>query len=142
MDIERFKSKLSKDQLEAMAIDAVKKQLENVDQATALRFAKKLKFFADVLVKEAETEARQVWENIRDDNADMTYTQGGDILDYNEFEYRKQVADHLKDIDKAIRLAQTSEMPLHITNTTTGEVLEVPKVSIKDYRKDSINVRL
>ena len=142
MNIERFKSKLSKNQLEALAIDTVKQQLENVDQATALKFAKKLKFFADVLVKEAETEARQVWELIRDDNTDLSYTNGGVILDFNEFEYRKQVEAHLKEIDEALKLARKMENPLQIVNIQTGEVLEVPKVSIKGYRKDSIRFEL
>jgi len=142
MNIERFKSKLSKGQLEALAIDTVKQQLESVDQATALRFAKKLKFFSDILVREAETEARQVWEMIRDDNKDLSYTQGGAILNLDEFEYRKQLADHLKEIDEALKLAHRMDNPMQIINIQTGEVLQVPKVSIKGYRKDSIRFEL
>jgi hypothetical protein len=142
MEIERFKSKLTKGQLEAMAIDTVKKQMENIDQASILLFAKKLKHFADVFVKEAENEAKLVWENIRDEHPEMNYTSGGALYDLNQFEYRKQIAEHLKEIDDQLKKAAKSDNPQFVPNIITGEVISVPKIKPKGYRKDSINVKL
>jgi len=142
MKIEVFKEKLSKGQLEAMAIDTVKKQMENVSALDSLRFAKKLKFFAEKLTVEAEKEAKMVWDQEKESYPDMDYTNGGAILDLNSFDYRKEIADHLKSIDDQLKLAQKSEAPLFIVNLVTGEPTEVPKVSIKNYRKDTINVKI
>lgn len=142
MEIEIFKSKLSKGQLEAMAIDAVRKQMETVSPLESLRFAKRLKYFADKLITEAETEAKMVWDQEKDTYPDMNYTQGGAILDLNAFDYRKEIAEHLKAIDDQLKLAQRSEAPLFIVNLVTGEPTQVPKVPVKNYRKDTINVKI
>ena len=142
MKIEIFKSKLSKGQLEAMAIDTIQKQMENVSPLESLRFAKKLYYFSDKLIKEAEKEAKMVWDQEKEAYPDMNYTQGGAILDLNAFDYRKEIANHLKSIDEQLKLAQKSEAPLFIVNLVTGEPTQVPKVPIKNYRKDTINVKI
>jgi len=142
MKIEIFKSKLSKSQLEAMAIDTIQKQMENVSPLESLRFAKKLYYFSDKLIKEAEKEAKMIWDQEKESYPDMNYTQGGAILDLNAFEYRKEIADHLKSIDEQLKLAQKSKAPLFIVNLVTGEPTQVPKVPIKNYRKDTINVKI
>ena len=141
MEIERFKSKLSRDQLQAIAIDTVRKQLYNVSEYDVYRFAKRLVYFAGELVKESEDKLKDVWTS-SDKPADMNYTTGGEILDLNEFEYRKEIAEHLKYIDKQIKAAFKSDDPVFVPNIKTGEVLQVTKVSIKDYRKDSIRVEI
>ncbi len=141
MEIEYFKSKLTKGQLEAMAIDAVKKQLENADEYQIYRFAKKLKFFSEHLVKESEEKLKDVWTE-SDRPEDMNYTTGDVILNLDEFEYRKFIAEHLKEVDEALKMAAKSKEPHFVVNIITGEVTSVPKVSIKSYRKDSINVKI
>ena len=137
MEIERFKSNLNKGQLEAMAIDTVKNYLDEIPALDILHFAKKLKIFSDELIKESEAEAKMVWDQDKGNYPNMNYTQGGAIYDFKEDPVfasidlmREQRAELLK---TAIKLKD----PVY-----DSEGVEVPKVKIKGYRKDSIYVKI
>ena len=137
MELERFKSKLSKGQIEAMAIDTVKKYIESTDPLEVLQFAKKLILFSNVLVKEAETEAKMVWETHKIDYPSMSYTTGGTIYDWDQDPVYASIKLMLS---QRVELLKTAvKMKDQIFD---GEGTEVPKCPIKGYRKDSINVKL
>jgi hypothetical protein len=137
MKLEYFKSKLTKGQLDALAFDTVKKQLENVDALEALEFAKKLKHFSETLVNEAEIEAKLVWDQLKGDYPQMNYTQGGAIYNYSADPVYADLAAKLKErktlLDTAVKLSD---------DVFDSEGVEVPKIPIKNYRKDSINVKI
>lgn len=137
MNIEHFKSKLNKGQLEAMAIDTVKKFMESTNQLEVLSFAKKLKFFSEVLLKESESEAMLVWDQLKNDYPNMNYTNGGHILNYDEdpvyYSIKLMLNDRKDLLDLAFKMKET---------IFDKEGIEVPKVSVKGYRKDSINVKI
>ena len=137
MNLEYFKSNLNKGQLEAIAIDTVRKHLESVDPLEALVFAKKLKFFADKLTTEAEKEAKHVWEQHKDAYPNCTYTNGGFLLDYSGDPVYSEIQDKLKERKELLDMAFK-----HKEIIFDSEGAEVPKVKIKSYRKDSINVKL
>jgi hypothetical protein len=137
MNLELFKSKLSKGQLEAMAIDTVRKQMENVSPMESLIFAKKLKYFTDVLLKEAETEAKQVWDNEKESYPNCTYNDGGFLLDYDQDPVHKELSDKRKERKELLNAA--FKIKEYIVDE---DGVQVPKVKIKSYRKPSIHVKL
>ena len=137
MNIEYFKTNLNKGQLEAMAIDTVRKFMESQNQLEVLKFAKKLKYFTEILLKESESEAMQVWDQYKSDFPDMNYTQGGVILNYNEDPIYTDLQGKLKERKELLDMAYKQK---DIIYDASG--VEVPKVKIKDYRKDSINVKI
>ena len=137
MEIERFKSKLSKGQLETMAIDTVTKFMESTNELEILSFAKKLKFFTDILIKESESKAKMVWDQLRHDYPNMNYTNGGVIIDYSQDAEYHDLAERLKARRELLDLAFKRKDPVF-----DEEGIEVPKVPVKGYRKDSINVKI
>ena len=137
MELERFKSKLTKGQIEAMAIDTVKKYTESTDPLEVLRFAKKLILFSNVLVKEAETEAKLVWETHKIDYPSMSYTTGGTIYNWDKDPVYASIKLMLEQRTELLKTAVKMKDPIF-----DSEGIEVPKCPIKGYRKDSINVKL
>ena len=137
MQIEYFKSKLTKGQLEALAIDTVKKHLDSVSALEALYFAKKLSFFAGHLVKEAENESFMVWDQEGKEHENMTYTNGGTIYDLDKDLVYSDLKSQLSERTELLKLALKRKDPIF-----DEEGIEVPKVPIKGYRKDSINVKI
>jgi len=120
-----------------MAIDTVRKFMESQNQLEVLKFAKKLKYFTEILLKESESEAMQVWDQYKSDFPDMNYTQGGVILNYNEDPIYTDLQGRLKERKELLDLAYKQK---DIIYDASG--VEVPKVKIKGYRKDSINVKI
>ena len=137
MEIERFKSNLNKGQLKAMAIDTVKKYLDEIPALDILHFAKKLKIFSDELIKESETEAKMVWDQDKGNYPNMNYTQGGAIYDYKEDPVFASIALMLEQRTELLKTAIKLKDPVY-----DSEGVEVPKVKVKGYRKDSINVKI
>ena len=137
MEIERFKSKLSKGQLEAMAVDTVKNYMDEISALEILSFAKKLKVFSDTLIKESEAEAKMVWDHEKSDYPNMNYTQGGAIYDYKEDPVYASIALMLEQRTELLKTAVKLKDPVY-----DSEGIEVPKVKVKGYRKDSINVKI
>lgn len=137
MEIERFKTKLTKGQLQAMAIDTVKTWLDTVSALDALTFAKRLKVFTDELIKESETEAKMIWDNEKSNYPNMNYTQGGAIKDYEEDPIYSSIKLMLGERKELLDTAFKMKDAIY-----DNEGIEVPKVPIKTYRKDSINVKI
>lgn len=137
MELERFKSKLSKGQLEAMAIDTVKKYMETQNPLDILSFAKKLIHFSGVLVKEAESEAKMVWDNNKSDYPNMNYTSGGAIFDWDSDPVYASIKLMLSERLELLRTAVKIKEPFF-----DKDGIEVPKCKLKGYRKDSINVKI
>jgi len=137
MELERFKSKLSKSQLKNMAIDTVRKYMETSNPLDILTFAKKLLLFSTTLVKEAEDESKMVWDKDKNDYPDMNYTQGGAIYNWEEDPVYNSIKIMLADRVELLKTAVRVKDPIF-----DNEGCEVPKVSIKTYRKDSINVKI
>ncbi len=137
MEIERFKTKLTKGQLQAMAIDTVKTWLDTVSALDALTFAKRLKVFTDQLIIESETEAKMIWDNEKSNYPNMNYTQGGAIKDYEEdpiyASIKLMLGERKELLDTAFKMTEA---------IYDNDGVEVPKVPIKTYRKDSINVNI
>ncbi len=137
MEIESFKTKLTKGQLQAMAIETVKTWLDTVSALDALTFAKRLKVFTDQLISYSEGQAKMVWDQEKSNYPNMTYTQGGAIKDYEEdpiyasiklmLSQRKELLDAAFKMNEAIY---------------DHDGVEVPKVKVKNYWKDSINVKI
>jgi hypothetical protein len=137
MELERFKSKLSKGQLEAMAIDTVKKYMETQNPLDVLTFAKKLLHFSNVLVKESEKEGKMVWDNNKSDYPDMNYTSGGAIFDWDSDPVYASIKLMLSERLELLRTAVKIKEPFF-----DKDGIEVPKCPLKGYRKDSINVKI
>ena len=137
MELERFKSKLTKGQIEAMAVDTVKTYMESTDPLEILQFAKKLILFSNVLVKEAETEAKLVWETHKIDYPSMSYTSGGTIYDWDHDPVYASIKLMLSERTELLKTAVKMKDQIFDSEGT-----EVPKCPIKGYRKDSINVKI
>ena len=137
MEIERFKSKLSKSQLEGMAIDTVKKQLDNANPLDIYSFSKKLLFFANVLVKEAEDKAKEVWDQDKEGHPEMSYTQGGTIYEWMEDPVYESISIMMAERLLLLKTAVRTKDPFY-----DKDGVEVPKCKIKGYRKDSISVKI
>ena len=137
MELERFKSKLTKGQLEAMAIDTEKKYLESTDPLEILQFAKKLLYFATEFKEEAEKEAKLVWETHKIDYPSMSYTTGGTIYDWDKDPVYASIKLMLEQRTELLKTAVKMKEQIF-----DGEGTEVPKCPIKGYRKDSINVKI
>jgi len=137
MNLEYFKSKLSKSDLHDLAVKTVSEHLENVSALESLIFAKKLKYFTDTLITEAEKEAKLTWEQNKDSFPECTYTNGGFLLDYAKDPIYKEIQDKLKERKELLDMAFKMKDVIY-----DSEGVEVPKVKIKSYRKDSINVNI
>lgn len=137
MEIERFKSNLSKSEIKNMAIDTVRKYLDSTSALDVLSFAKKLILFSDTLVKEAETEAKMVWDQEKGNYPNMNYTQGGTIYDFDKDPVYKSIKKMLADRTELLKTALKID-----SDVVDGDGVIVPKVPIKGYRKDSINVKI
>ena len=137
MEIERFKTKLSKGQLQSMAIDTVKQWIESVSPLDALTFAKRLKVFSDELIKESETEAKMVWDNEKSNYPDMSYTNGAVMKDYEEDPIYSSIKLMLSQRKELLDTAFQMKESIY-----DHDGIEVPKVKIKSHRKDSINVKI
>ena len=137
INIERFKSKLSKGQIEAMAIDTVRKYMETANPLDILEFSKKLIHFSGILVKEAEKEAKHVWDTNKSDYPNMNYTSGGAIYDWDSDPVYSNLKQMLAERLELLRTSAKLKDPVY-----DSEGVEVPKCKIKGYRKDSINVKL
>ena len=138
MEIEIFNNKqMGKGQITALAIDKVKHALVEHDALDVLIFAKRLKLFAEQFTKEAEENGFRVWDIEKSNYKNINYTQGGKILNYREDPTYQELEDALKERRELLNTAFTQKEAIYDSDGT-----EVPKVSIKGYRKDSLNVKL
>lgn len=137
MDIEIFRNKLNKKAIEELSFSTINKLLESCNELDVLRFAKKLKYFADEMIKDSEERAKMVWDNMRSDYPDMNYTTGGAMYDYYKDPVYNELAEKMKErkllLDTAVKLKD-------VVADSDGAI--VPKVPVKGYRKDSINVNI
>ena len=137
MEIERFKTKLSKGLLKGMAVDTVKQWIETVSPLDALTFAKRLKVFSDELIRVSEIDAKMVWDQEKSNYPDMTYTIGGVLKDYEQDPIYNSIKIMLSERKELLDTAFKVKDKIF-----DNEGIEVPKVPVKSYRKDSINVRI
>ena len=132
-----FKSDLKKGQIQALAFDDSKDIFNNSDPLEAHIMLKKVKLYLDTLMRENEKNALLSWEQHKDDFDNVTYNQGGKILNYNEDPIYYSIKLMLDDRKELLDLAFKSK-----DNIFDSEGVQVPKVPVKSFRKESLNVRL
>lgn len=132
-----FKSNLKKGQIQALAIDHSLEINENENTIDFHIMLKKVKLYLDTLIKENEKNALLIWDQQKSDFDNITYNQGGKILDYSEDPIYHSIKLMLDDRKALLDLAFKSQ-----NNIFDSEGVQVPKVPIKSYRKESLNVRL
>lgn len=137
MEVTLFKQKLNKAQLEATAQQTVKDLMEHEDALDVLLLAKRLLFFAESMKKDAENEAMLIWNIKKQEHPEMTYTQGGAELDYTGDDEYMRLYTELGKRKELLNFAFKSKDDIY-----DHDGVKVPKMKIKGYRKDSINVKL
>ena len=103
-------------------------------------FFKRLKVYCDQFIVENEKAAIDEYEKDRQrqfDGAEINLTQGAAILDYSQDLIYAELSEQLADRKKMLDMAYKMKEPFF-----DKEGVQVPKVKVKGYRKDSLNVRL
>lgn len=138
-----FRESLRKNQIIDLASNDVKNSIE-VGKASPLEahvFFKRLKVYVDAYLVANEKPAIEEFEKHKlqktFDGAEVSFTQGGTILDYSQDSEYRVLEERLKARKELLDFAFKSEDPIF-----DGDGAQVPKVGIKGYRKDSLNVRL
>jgi len=133
-----FKSTLTKGQITALAIDEAKNMLETTNAIDAHIILKKANLFLSTLMKENEKAALMDWDSsAKDFYTNVSYNQGGKILDYDSDHVYKELKDKLAERKKLLDTSFQMTDPIF-----DGEGVEVPKVKVKSYRKESLNVKI
>jgi hypothetical protein len=143
LKLDYFKTPLSKHQIQDMAIDKAKEMLNENSAIDSHILLKKINLFITTMLKENEKQALMEWGKDKADfYTNINHVVRGDTLNLNEFEYRQRIAEHLKEIDDALKKAQKSKDPQFVIDITTGEVRSVPVVSVKSHGSETLNVRI
>ena len=132
-----FKSNVTKQDIINLAkvhADEIKDMESPID---AQILFKKAKLYLDTLLTENEKSALMIWEQNKQDYPNVTYDQGGRILDYEADPVYLDLKEKLKQRKDILDMAYKQKEEFADSN---GEV--IPKVKIKSYRKESLNVRL
>ena len=132
-----FKSDLKKGQIQALAIDHSKELYEHENCIDSHVMLKKAKLYIDTLLMENEKNALLIWEANAAEYRNITYNQGGKTLDYIKDPIYASIKLMLDDRKELLDLAFKSKDSIF-----DGEGTEVPKVPIKSFRKQSLNVKL
>ena len=137
-----FREPLRKNQIMDLALEDVNKALETAKSNPVENqiFFKRLKVYVDSFINGNETHAIDEFNKIKRDTFDgvnVSFTQGGAILDYDQDMIYSDLAAKLKERKMLLDLA--FKMTDDIFD---NEGVQVPKVKVKNYRKDSLNVRL
>ena len=137
-----FREPLRKRQIMELAIDDVNKSIE-VARSSPVEtqiFFKRLKVYVDEFIRGNETFAIDQYNQDKRttyNNVDVSLTRGAALLDYEKDPIYADLAYRLKERKQVLDMAFKMKDSVY-----DNEGIEVPKVPVKDYRKDSLNVRL
>jgi hypothetical protein len=137
MNLDIFREYTGKKHLQQVATIKFQQMSYEENAMDILILAKKLKYFAEEFVKISEKEAKMVYDQEKERYNNVTYTQGGAILNYFQDEKYAELSELLRQRKQLLDTAHRMKEPIY-----DGEGVEVPKVKIKTYRKDSLNVSI
>ena len=133
-----FKTKLSRADIQEMARIEVD-NLQGMNDPISLHIVlKKTKLFVDEMILRNEEAAISKWDAAaKDQYRNVQYNQGGAIIDYSKDSVYSELAGKLKDRKDLLDMAFRMKEAIY-----DADGAEVPKLKIKSYRKDSLNVKL
>lgn len=137
-----FREPLRKRQIADLANEDVEKSIEAGLTAPVENqiFFKRLKVYVDAFISSNESNAIDDFnkDKIKQYNGvNVSFTQGAAILDYSKDPIYEDLARQLKERKDLLDTAAKQTDPVF-----DGDAAQVPKLDIKDYRKDSLNIRL
>jgi hypothetical protein len=137
-----FREPLKKRQIMELASQDVRNSIEMAksNPIETQIFFKRLKVYCDQFISDNEKAAIEEFEKDREkqfDGADIHFTQGAALLDYSQDLIYAELAEQLADRKKMLDMAFKMKEPFY-----DKEGVQVPKVKVKGYRKDTLNVRL
>ena len=142
MEIERFKSKLTKGQIEAMAVDESKNIREVENCIDAHIYIKRAKYFIDTLLKENQTNALLEWDSGKADYyKNVTLYNGKRTYDFKHIDVWSEMEGYKKDIEACAKRAIESKTPVLYVHPFTGETIVIDKPGVKSSG-ETLNVKL
>ena len=142
MEIERFKSKLTKGQIEAMAIDDAKLIRETENCIEAHITLKKSKHYIDTLLKENQSNALLEWDSSKADYyKNVSLYNGKRTYDFKSIEVWAEMEKYKKDIEALAKQAINSATPVLYEHPFTGETIIIEKPGVKSSG-ETLNVKI
>ena len=105
---------------------------------TAQIILKKMKLFIDTMIGANEPAAVEEFEQDKERWGDIaSFSSGGALKDYSKDPVYAGISTQLKERKELLDLAFKSKDPIY-----DADGVEVPKVPVKSYRKDSLRIKL
>ena len=144
MDLQYFKSKLTKRQIEELAtMDAEKILMSGEENPLDVQiYFKKVKAYTDKFLQKNEPAAMEEYHKFSQkvvvkDDIEIQHIQGGNIPDYEQDLIYAEIKEKLNERRKLLDLVFKTNQEVY-----DDQGVKVPKVKVKTIKKDSLAVRL